>query len=94
MTQQWWRDQAACIGTDPALWFPEAEKSRVAYRLAGEICAVCPVKAECLEDALATFEVVHGFRAGLRPRQRKRLLDERTPGARRAAFVLRYDIDH
>lgn len=94
MTQHDWRDLAACINTDPAIWFPEAEKSRAAYRQAAAICAICTVRQQCLDDALATFEVVHGFRAGLRPKQRKRLLDQRTPGARRAAFVLRYDIDH
>lgn len=67
-----WRDHAACIGTDQAIWFPEAEQSRVAYQQARAICMACPVVQPCLDDALATDELWHGFRGGMKPKERQR----------------------
>ena len=67
-----WRDQAACIGADLALFFPEQGET------AGEakrICARCPVLAECLEDAVLSTDR-YGVRGGLSERQRQDL----TPG--------------
>lgn len=47
-----WRAQAACIGTDPDMWF--AEGKGVTPIEALRICTGgCPVRVECLEDALA-----------------------------------------
>lgn len=44
-----WRDDAACLGVDPELFHPgNARDARPAKR----ICAVCPVRAECLAVAL------------------------------------------
>ena len=48
-----WQDQALCAQTDPELFFPEkGGGSRDAKR----ICRQCPVRAECLEYALAHDE--------------------------------------
>lgn len=54
-----WRDSAACKG-HPTDWWYSTHKSEAAKA----ICADCPVKAECLADALENREV-YGIRAGL-----------------------------
>jgi WhiB family transcriptional regulator, redox-sensing transcriptional regulator len=71
MTSDEWRDHAACRGTDERIWFPDAEDSRIAYRQARAICDTCGVRAECLADAVATDELYHGFRGGMRPKERQ-----------------------
>jgi WhiB family redox-sensing transcriptional regulator len=43
-----WRNDAACRGTDPAVFFPERATSP---EPALAICARCPVRAECLDAA-------------------------------------------
>ncbi|MGF7124067.1 WhiB family transcriptional regulator [Rhodococcus sp. BE178] len=50
MTEQDWRDSAACRGHDPELWFPDI-KERLAQAQAKAICAACPVRAACGEWA-------------------------------------------
>lgn len=49
-----WRDQAACDGTDPDLWFPTGRGFDAAPAIAAakDICATCPVRPECLEAGL------------------------------------------
>lgn len=39
-----WREQAACRGADPNLFFP---KRGMVPRKAYEVCAGCPVRVEC-----------------------------------------------
>lgn len=65
-----WHDQALCTQTDPEIWFPHRDEFIPEVR---NTCAACPVKRECLADALATDDVHYGIRAGLTPRQRKAL---------------------
>lgn len=67
-----WRDSAICKGTDQTIWFPDAEDSRIAYQKARAICSKCPVRQECLDDAIATDELTHGFRGGMKPKERQR----------------------
>lgn len=49
-----WRDAAACRDEDPELFFPIGQGA--AYELqvaeAKAVCAGCPVRARCLQDAL------------------------------------------
>jgi WhiB family redox-sensing transcriptional regulator len=47
-----WRDGAVCAQTDPELFFPRAGDAAANAR-AKSVCAGCPVRAECLEAALA-----------------------------------------
>jgi WhiB family transcriptional regulator, redox-sensing transcriptional regulator len=61
-----WRSRAACLAADPELFFPVGTTA-----LAGEqameakaVCAVCPVRQECLEWALVTKQD-HGVWGGL-----------------------------
>lgn len=61
-----WRDQAACIGADPALFFPAEGETAAEARA---ICARCPVVKECLDYALSRPEK-YGVWAGLAERER------------------------
>jgi WhiB family transcriptional regulator, redox-sensing transcriptional regulator len=67
-----WQRDAACLGADPAMFFPErGERGEEARRL----CASCPVVDECLDLALeidaAAAGDPSGIFAGLSPNQRK-----------------------
>lgn len=68
-----WRDEAVCAQTDPELWFPE--KGGSATQAKG-VCGGCPVRAECLQWALANGET-DGIWGGLTPGQRKKLMPKR-----------------
>jgi WhiB family transcriptional regulator, redox-sensing transcriptional regulator len=68
-----WRHRAACVGSDPAMWFPE-DDAGVAECVA--VCEGCPVRQECLTAALVetrgSYDEV-GVRGGLTPAERKSL---------------------
>jgi WhiB family transcriptional regulator, redox-sensing transcriptional regulator len=78
-----WLDQAACVGTDPELFFQFGDG---AYTAARRVCAGCPVRTECLGKAMAeespeegesqesNRERRHGIRAGLTAHERWRLV--------------------
>lgn len=75
-----WVDLAACVGTDPDMWFRD-EHEATSYRQARQICAACPVRPECLAWALET-KTEHGLFGGLTARQRKdRQLSQASEGA-------------
>lgn len=84
-----WRDRAECAGAPDGIFFP-ASSARVDktpdyfWRNARSICAVCPVIADCAEDALKHEE--WGFRGGLTPAEqaslRRRSRKARTREAR------------
>lgn len=85
MTGQEWRDEAACKGKAPGIWFPavvpEFKDRRPSdgvdpYAYARSICAGCPVRQECLDAAVAGREL-DGMWGGLDPDQRKPLLGRR-----------------
>lgn len=58
-----WRREAACRGKDPRIFFEPAGEP-VARRL----CGSCPVKSDCLDEALA--DTRDGFWGGLNDQQR------------------------
>lgn len=64
-----WRTKAACFGYPTEWWFPNT-KSEDAWARARDICAGCPVAADCLTHATATDE--DGMWGGLRPEERGR----------------------
>lgn len=64
-----WQQDAACLGVDPDLFFPERGAST---REAKEVCAGCQVRAGCLEYALANGEKF-GIWGGLSERERRRI---------------------
>ena len=64
-----WRDRAVCAGVDVDLFYPEGTESGWE---ALEFCGRCPVRSECLSDALVTGEVF-GIRGGMLARDRAAL---------------------
>lgn len=77
-----WRDLAACLDTDPMLFFPThgtsmgpgkaAEQREAAETEARATCGRCPVADLCLEEALAEFDSSYdfGIRGGTDPAER------------------------
>ncbi len=76
-----WQWRAACRGEDTKLFFPPNRFEPKEERLHREhrakaICAICPVRVECLEYAVRTREP-HGVWGGLNELERRLLLRER-----------------
>lgn len=70
-----WRDQAACKQVDVDLFFPEsrADKASIA-----KVCGSCPVRNECLEEALGVARLDDfGWWGGMSPFARRQLREER-----------------
>ncbi|MFF9910647.1 histone-like nucleoid-structuring protein Lsr2 [Streptomyces sp. NPDC013457] len=69
-----WQERAACAGADTNLWFGQPHQIRSAIAA----CSRCPVRAECLHDALA-YETPgaarYGIRGGLNGNERNQLPD-------------------
>lgn len=68
-----WRDHAACRGVDPDLFFPGRGEATAPAKA---VCATCPVRAECLNYAMANGEKF-GIWGGLSERERRRLRSKR-----------------
>lgn len=74
-----WRAQAACRDMPTAMFFPPANlRAELAAALA--VCKPCPVKGECLRDAL-TIEAAldDGVRGGTTARARSRMPRTKRP---------------
>lgn len=73
--RQWW-ELAACLRVDPDVFITsEGVPRRVQRELeakAKEVCASCPVRQQCLTEALARGEQ-YGVWGGLNPKERQRL---------------------
>lgn len=84
-----WRDRALCAQIEPAIFFPEKGES---VREAKRVCSTCPVRAECLDYALARDERF-GIFGGLSANERRRLGRQRQVEAmsRAAAALLAED---
>jgi len=83
-----WRTRAACRSADPEVFFPTAEAGPVydaQVAVAKAVCAGCPVRVECLDEAL--MRIPEGIAGGLTPQERRRLRrpGQRTPAAPAAA---------
>jgi WhiB family transcriptional regulator, redox-sensing transcriptional regulator len=64
-----WMLEARCLDADPEAFFPEKGGST---REAKRICAVCPVRQDCLSYALDNDERF-GIWGGMSERERRRL---------------------
>lgn len=67
-----WRLFATCQSVDPEIFFPSADAGPVyaaQVAVAKAICAGCPVRAECLDEALA--RIPYGIAGGLTPEERR-----------------------
>ena len=82
-TQEWWK-QASCRGVDTEMFYPGVGQQP--DRLVLLTCQGCPVRVECLEDAM-TLEsdrtyTRHGVWGGLTSQQRHQLHRCRTGSCR------------
>lgn len=68
-----WHDDAACLGSNGDVFFPGLYESA---RQAKQICAECPVAAECLDYALETNQR-YGIWGGTSEKDRQKLRRER-----------------
>lgn len=66
-----WKLLGHCVGRDPDLFFPEATYNRAEVKTAKDICAVCLVRAQCMDYALRNDEV--GIWGGTTERERKKI---------------------
>ena len=72
-----WMAQALCAQIDPDLWYPDPGDAHAA-QTAAAVCHTCPVRADCLDYAMATEaqQDRHGVWGGLTPTARNRLWHE------------------
>jgi WhiB family redox-sensing transcriptional regulator len=70
-----WRADAACRGMDPELFFPSAGDVAGA-EAARQVCAGCPVRAQCLDYALRAPET-RGVWGGETDRERRTIRKKR-----------------
>ena len=63
-----WTEQALCAQIDGDMFFPDDGAKRIDVK---RVCRGCPVRAECLDMAIANNEP-HGLWGGLTPRERRR----------------------
>lgn len=77
-----WRSDAACLGMDAETFYPYGTESPMPAK---RVCRTCPVRRECLLDALATNEW-QGIRGGLTETERKNLRRRQADAARRDAM--------
>lgn len=67
-----WMDDALCAETDIGAFFPQPN---VGAHQARKICAMCEVKTQCLEYALADRDAFeHGVWGGTTPSERKQMM--------------------
>ena len=74
-----WRDDAACIGKPTSMFFPPTSgvsgrisaSAELAAEPAKAICATCPVRSDCLNDAFADLSFGrYGVRGGMTEHER------------------------
>lgn len=68
-----WRDFALCRGMDSSIFYPD---KGYAVEGAKRICAECPVRTACLDDALRRREDF-GVWGGTSERERRRIMRHR-----------------
>lgn len=72
-----WRGEAACRTSHPDLFFPDATDD-VNRKRAVRVCTGCPVRAECLREALRNDEP-HGIWGGYGPMTRRKMAGKPVP---------------
>ncbi len=70
-----WRNQAACRGIDPNIFYPDPEDDTEAEP-AKAVCEMCSVREACLEYALGVREK-DGVWGGATERERRRIIRQR-----------------
>jgi WhiB family redox-sensing transcriptional regulator len=68
-----WRQQAACRGLEPTIFFPATDEEA---EVAKAVCDQCGVRQACLEHALGSRER-EGVWGGATERERRRIIRQR-----------------
>jgi WhiB family redox-sensing transcriptional regulator len=71
-----WHLDAACAGVDPEVFYPlDLTAGSAGVTAAKEVCAVCPVRAQCLADVMAAEDPARrwGISGGTTPAERSAL---------------------
>jgi WhiB family transcriptional regulator, redox-sensing transcriptional regulator len=68
-----WRQNAACQGLDPDIFYPPSDEEAVSAK---SVCESCPVRQPCLEFALSVREK-DGVWGGCTERERRRIIRQR-----------------
>jgi WhiB family transcriptional regulator, redox-sensing transcriptional regulator len=73
---KWWQ-RAACADADTSLFYDgdDAKKENPKRQLAKAFCEMCPVRQECLEEAIQVKE--KGIWGGMTTKERRRLVASR-----------------
>jgi WhiB family redox-sensing transcriptional regulator len=83
-----WQTRAACLDTDPELFFPlgSSGDAAVQIKLAKAICATCPVRVTCREFAIETRQD-YGVWGGKSEEERESIRRSRKRAERAARIV-------
>lgn len=65
------KDPRPCTRTDPEIFFPDSTTPPAVVRVALDCCSRCPVRKECLDEALADHR--HGIWGGTTEKERRQL---------------------
>jgi WhiB family redox-sensing transcriptional regulator len=65
-----WRELASCKGSDPNKFF--RERGSTGYSAERLLCALCPVRDNCLDFALSNH-IQHGFFGGFSKEERQQI---------------------
>jgi WhiB family redox-sensing transcriptional regulator len=77
LTNQTWRQHAACRGVEPDIFYPATDEEA---EVAKAVCDACPVRQPCLEYALSSRER-DGVWGGATEKERRRILRQRRKSA-------------
>lgn len=75
-----WQTRAECTKHDPELFYPVGSSRRALIQAAEakKVCAICPVKRECLDEAMShNSSMQHGVWGGLTAEERIALIKRR-----------------
>lgn len=72
ITQDQWRDRAACRNTKTDLFYPRKDEHPKLIELAKSTCRRCPVQDQCLTEAIKHGEP-DGIWGGLDPKEREKM---------------------
>jgi len=76
-----WKNQAACRGVDPTIFYPVTEEEAESAKA---VCGQCSVRQGCLDYALS-YRERDGVWGGATERERRRILRRRQREARKAS---------
>lgn len=88
-----WARQAACTNTDPDLFFPEPDAPADLIAQAKQVCAGCPVRKHCLDDAIRRGEP-DAICGGLTVSERQQLLRPGRAASRGKASARQLAVKH